>query len=212
MIKNDIEEFLDYTKNELTKNNVKLKLSNTEKLKLRNGIFCSGYFDTEREDNIILACAINKPLHQWFMVYLHEYGHFMQWKDNSFYFDKKDKRYIKSDEIIDNWIDGKNYPQDIIIKAIRFIQKCELDCEKKVVKLIKKFNFPIDIGEYIQEANSYIHFYNYVLIRRKWIPKRSPPPYEIKNIKKIFPKRFMNNLDMININFINLLDKEYKYV
>ena len=203
--------FIAYTKKELNKHKVTLRLSNTNKMKLHTSIFCSGFFDSE---NNILACATKKPLKKWLCVYVHEYGHFLQWKENSIYFDEENKeneRYMTSDGIIDDWIGGKNYSQETIIKAIRSSQECELDCEKKAAKLIKKFDLPIDVGEYIQRANSYVSFYNYVLIRRKWYPQRSSPPYDIKKVKEFFPKRFINKFDTINMDFINCLDKEYKY-
>jgi hypothetical protein len=42
-------------------------------------------------------------------------------------------------------------------------------------KIIKEFKLPINITQYTKKSNAYVHFYNYMLVSRRWCtPKNSP--------------------------------------
>lgn len=51
----------------------------------------------------------------------------------------------------------------------------ELDNEKRSVKIIKKYGLSVDVDEYIQKANAYVHFYNYMKISRRWSKANNSP-------------------------------------
>lgn len=70
----------------------------------------------------------------WMQVYVHEYCHFLQFLSDKNYFNK----------YYDN---------------VHETAKVELDCEKRVVKEIKKYNLPIDVGEYIMSSNAHVCLY-----------------------------------------------------
>jgi hypothetical protein len=136
-------QFVKLAKKELKKYNIKCVFSKKELISESY----SGYFDSL---NKILA--VSRGNWNWFGIFLHEYCHFLQWRDgkgigdvNSFY------------DWIQNGAEGE-YTQKDFIKA----RNHELDCEKRVVKLIDKHNLPIDKDEYIQQANFMMLNYNYI--------------------------------------------------
>jgi len=91
---------------------------------------------------------------------------------------------------MDKWLNGKEIK--FIKNKIDKIKYLELDCEKRAVKNIKKYNLPVNIETYIQKANSYILFYNYVKETRQW-SKPGNAPYALKNkeLWSLCPTKFM---------------------
>jgi hypothetical protein len=91
---------------------------------------------------------------------------------------------------MNDWLNGVDNSN--IDNHIALARDLELDNEKRSVKIIKKFNLPIDIKEYTKRANAYVQFYNYMMITRRWSdPKNSP--YTNKKIIEAMPDRF--NMD-----------------
>ena len=160
----NVKDFIEHVKSECKKYGIKCKLKNVTYLKLSDGINCSGYFDEEEKE---LVVAMKHP--QAMGVLAHEYAHLTQWVDGC----KEWKDGCKGLPKVDEWLVGKNIRN--IKKYLGYSRDLELDNEKRTVKLIKKWKLPIDIKEYVQRANSYIQFYNWLYYSRKWSsPKNSP--------------------------------------
>lgn len=115
-------------------------------------------------------------------VFIHEYSHFEQWKDQSKIFNTG----ISATAKYDRWLNKT--VKTTKINYLRNIQKMELDCDRRAVELIKKFNLDIDIENYIQESNSYIIAYNYVHEKRKFF---SSFPYHRSDLIKFMPSRHL---------------------
>lgn len=93
-------------------------------------------------------------------VFVHEYAHFLQWKEScSIWKESED-----ASERFDEWLDGKDVT--VTIEDIRLIQKLELDCDRRSLDLIIKNKLPIDTARYIKESNSYILSYNLIFKER----------------------------------------------
>jgi len=195
--------FILHTEKEVEKYGVKIDLRYSNKV-MANGLRCSGFFDSTSKT---FVCGVKKPLSVWLPIYVHEYCHFLQWRDGSVYFDPRYPRYCES--TVDDWLAGNSFSKTKIFNSIEASKECELDCEKRVVKLIKKFNLPMDVDNYIKRANVYVMFYNYVMIRRKWVPKGKPMPYNIKKLRELFPPRFLKSYESIPMKYLQELDKEY---
>lgn len=115
-----------------------------------------------------------------FITFVHEYCHFLQWKESSELFSKSDA----SIEKLINWLDYKTDKFDI--RHLRTIQKMELECDKKASKLIKSKNLKIDLEKYIKQSNSYILSYNYVYENRYFFKEAG---YAIPEALDYIPKR-----------------------
>jgi hypothetical protein len=104
------------------------------------------------------------------------------------------------------WIDHKIELNDRELKeVITVTRNLELDCEKRVIKLVEKngLNF-INVKEYIQSANTYIGFYTILADTRKWYLKA---PYEINEVISSMPNKFLSNYDILSIKYHDLVMK-----
>lgn len=178
-------------KKKCKENNVELKLIKRKKIELEPQIFAGGYFQDLSRTHGILACATKNP--EYLNLLVHEFGHMEQWIENTQIW--KDACGVGD---IDEWLLGKdiNNIEDKIDKA-KFM---ELDCEKRAIKNIIKYQLPINITEYTKKANSYILFYEYLKQTRKWC-KPGNAPYSLKNKNlwnicpdKIMPKSYYNSI------------------
>lgn len=179
-----VRNFISDLVQQCTKEQIEFKLTNTNKINL-SGIPCNGYFEgTELKGKLIVAT--NKPQKDWLPILVHESCHLDQWLEDK-------QKFIKLDSIgiIDKWLNGEKIKKTELIKAFRASKKLELDCEKRSIIKIKKYNLPINIEEYIQMANSYIYFYNWVLENRKWVSKNKT--LYTKEIYKLAPKEFQSS-------------------
>jgi len=102
------------------------------------------------------------------------------------------------------WLDGEDFSTRKINKVLRASQALEADNERITVQLIRKRKLPINIKNYIKEANAYIMFHDVILRRRSFDGNYNMP--EIMNRMnskkvldykdlKIAPKWFHNVFD-----------------
>ena len=170
--------FLRHVKSECEKYNVTFLAKKGKSIKLTNGSYVGGYFDSVMKE---LAYPTQS---KYYLQYLtHEFSHMQQWHE-------KCDLWLESEKYeydISNWLAGK--PIENIFSKIDTLKLLELDCEKRTVKNIKKFHLPIDIPTYIQTANSYILFHNYMKETRKWCVI-SPGDIRHKSLWSICPNTF----------------------
>jgi hypothetical protein len=130
---------------------------------------CAGWFDSRKREFIVAMQGKGG-----FSTLIHEYSHFLQWRDRKKYYN----RLLKSCDIVFSWIAGKFYKKDVVEEAIKYVIELEWDCEMGALELIKKYDLDVDIKKYIQSANAYIMFYHVIHNTRKWC-KKSPYNPEI---------------------------------
>ena len=144
---------------------------------MADGLKCSGYFDEQE-----LVVAANKK--DWLDVLIHESCHFDQ-------FTQKHKLWNLADRDLttfDKWLGGKKTSLKKLYRSVEHVVELEVDCEKRTVKKIKKFNFTfINLEQYIQQANSYFFSYWAAVRDHKWYPM----PYNNPEIVKAMPKHFL---------------------
>ncbi len=138
---------LEFILNDLYENNIDLEF-----IKIKPDDL-SGLFDPTQK-KIKLSNSSENIF--WFSVLLHEYCHFRQWheKTHSFY-----KLY----EHLENY-----EPYELMIRCINSYN-IELDCEKRVVSLIRKWKLPIDVKMYTRLANAYVLSHLYICLYGKKI-------------------------------------------
>ena len=176
-----IKYFIAFVKAECRKEGVKCDLRNTSYVKISNSIKASGYFD---ENVPTLVCSMGRK--DSIEILVHEYCHLTQWRERI-------PLWVEAEismNLIDEWLSGKEVKN--IKKHIEISRDLELDNEKRAVNTIKEFNLPINLDNYIRKANSYVHFYNYMLISRRWAtPTKSP--YTNKRLLESMSTKFNMN-------------------
>jgi hypothetical protein len=181
-MKNNILQFIEMVQKDCLEHGVKLVLHPKEKIKLAKNMDVSGYWDESKKQ---LHVAIYTE--EWLTILAHEYGHFCQWKEGKFVSDRETELFIDFEE----WLRGiKELTQKRLLASCRMVQSCELDCEKRALKLIKKFSLTDDYSLYIQKSNSYVLGYEIVRKLRKWF---KTGPSRFPEINKLMTKRFIKN-------------------
>jgi len=145
----NVNKFLIYTSDCLSKNGIKLHLS-FNKHEYVDDMYDGGFFDNEQ-----LCCFANGYFDHWLSIYVHEYCHFLQSIDKTFKISINEYKYFI---LVDNWLKKKDIDIKKIQIGIDLMQKVELDCEKRSINMIKLHKLPIDINKYAQKANSYIFY------------------------------------------------------
>lgn len=137
-------------------------------------------------------------------TYVHEFSHMQQcvenspyWKDTSLFW-----RHLEKDKIaINSW------------DAVSDVISLERDCERRSILHSKKWGL-FDNEEYAKNANLYLHFYQFVFLKRKW-PNFSSiyhPLITQKMPDKLLPTSHFRHIDMNLMGlFEDCLDKKGKF-
>ena len=182
-MKNSVLDFLQLVQQDCLESGVHLVFHPDYEIKLSKRISVSGFWsDRDKE----LQIATMHP--EWLTTLAHEYGHFCQWKEKKFI----DEKTIDAYNMFDEWIEKEIELDDLTIEEmITSIQKCELDCEKRALKFIRKYKLYLDKELYIQKSNSYVLGYQAAKIKRKWFVSS---PTRVKTVCKNMPKTFTKTL------------------
>jgi hypothetical protein len=191
------EEFIKHVKLECKKHNVKCILKNTKTVKLTDdNDRCSGYFD---EENLVVA--MKRP--DAIQILVHEYCHLTQWVEQCDLWVASVKN--ESHDKLYRWLAGEEVKG--IEKAINICRDLELDNEKRAVKVIKRFNLPVDIDIYIKKANAYVQYYNYILLSRKWCnPKNTP--YKNERLVEAMSTKFNMDYSKLTNKLLKIFEEE----
>jgi hypothetical protein len=198
-----VERFLQDKILELIKDGFGVKIHNTPLVRNECGV-ASGYFDGEGKE---LEIAIKRPQKEWVPIFIHEYSHYTQWKDDCKVWRDIDKVY----ETVNlwSWLSGDDEYTDAQLERCKIAtQRLEQDCDKRAVALIEQYNLPISKDHYIQSSNAYILFYNICIEQRKWYKKS---PYSDPRINGGMPKKFISEKDFgkVPAKFNKLVVKEF---
>lgn len=191
------KEFIKHVKLECKKHNVKCILKNTKTVKLTDdNDRCSGYFD---EENLVVA--MKRP--DAIQILVHEYCHLTQWVEQCDLWVASVKN--ESHDKLYRWLAGEEVKG--IEKAISICRDLELDNEKRAVKVIKRFNLPVDIDIYIKKANAYVQYYNYILLSRKWCnPKNTP--YKNERLVEAMSTKFNMDYSKLTNKLLKIFEEE----
>jgi len=190
-------DFIKFVRSECKKYNVNCSLRRLKSVNLDGDTLkCSGWFDESVPE---LVVAMNRQ--DWIEILAHEYSHLTQWVDKIPLWEKSEK----SLSCVWGWLQGENVKN--IKKHLSVVRDLELDNEKRTVNLIKKMNLDVDIDNYIKKANSYIQFYNYLNISRRWcVPNNSP--YKNKRLIEAMPKKFSMNYNELPLRIKKIFIEE----
>lgn len=200
-----VQKFIAHVKAEAAKANIKVVLADSSYIIADHQIRVAGYFD---EGSDLLAVAIGKPRKEWLPILAHEFSHLRQCQSQcSIWTNSTTPSGSDTTDLLFAWIRKKvkltDKELDAYTKASRMV---ELDCERRTVKLLEEFKLPVDIPTYIQSANAYVYFYNYVRLRRRW-SKTGKAPYTIPEVYTHMPKTLYNHYERLPKKYIELYDK-----
>jgi len=197
------EQFLSYVWEECKNNDVRFYLSPGKSVRTSGGC-CAGWFGPEDDDDqrYVLAVATGSPASAWFEVLVHEFCHMQQWLEGTEIWKKSEK----ADDFWD-WVDKdiEISPSEAKKQALLLID-VELDCERRVVRMVKKLKLPVDVPSYIKQANSYVYFYHLVLKHRRWY-KIGREPFRSRNILEEMPNTLNGNHHTLSPRVIKVYEE-----
>jgi hypothetical protein len=155
---------------------------------------CSGYFD---EKSLVVAVKASKVI-DWLDVLVHESCHLDQFLEKAKVWSADKDSLV----LVEGWIANKNISFARASKGFKNTIALELDCEKRTIRKLKKYNIKFNEKHYIQKANAYLYSYGYTLKYRKWLPQ----PYRNKKIVQNMPCKF----DTID-NYLNPQENILQY-
>lgn len=198
-----IKFFIGHVITETNKKGISVHLENTNWIE-SNASRCSGYFCDEDK---CLKVAVRKSRKRWLSVFIHEYCHFLQWKNHSKVWNAKKNRMdtyqaaILLDDFLDN---GKKLSKDKLQTCLTLCRDIEEECERMAVDIIDVFDIPLNKEEYIQKANAYLYFWTTLPKTQKWFSKKAP--YDVPEIRKLLPKTFPKSFDKLPKGFLTLVE------
>lgn len=192
-LSNQEQKFLDHVKVECKLRKIKLDLrKRSGYLRLSGNIKCSGYFDSHNKQ---LVVAANRE--DFIEILAHEYGHLTQWAENC-------PEWVACEPTVDHierWLAGERIRN--VFVHIRSMRDLELDNEKRVIKLIREFDLPIDVKRYTKKANGYVYFYTWMMKTRRWSSIENSP-YSNDAIIDAMPEEFQEDYEDIPQNVIDV--------
>lgn len=176
-------ELIKFIKEDCAKSDVKVIVENSDHV-MAGGCPCSGYFDS---DNKVIMLA--KRAKGAKMIMVHEYCHFLQWKEQC----EAWVNYMKynDEDYFTPWLANEvEIEKDKLDLIIRSAAELELDCEKRAVSFAKEKGIDFDLDRYTKQANAYVLSYKIVHRFRKWnIPGSAP--HNDNNVVEMMPSEFV---------------------
>jgi hypothetical protein len=143
---------------------------------------CSGLFYMDANDNPIIKVAKGGlKEEEWFGVLIHEYSHFIQWRDDTRVWNKYCDYDITYSQIL---LKPEKYKKELLA-----LMNLELDCEKRAFKIIKNNNL-FNYKDYAQNANSILYKYAFLYNYNTWPDDNR----KYRKIQKICPTKLLDNV------------------
>lgn len=142
---------------------------------------CSGLFYMDSNDYPIIKVAKgNLQEEEWFGVLIHEYCHFIQWRDDSRLWNRFCDYDITYSQIISK---SQKYK-----KELQALMELEIDCEKCATAIIKN-NKLFDYKKYAQSANAILYKYAMLYNYEKWPDDNR----KYKKVQEFCPTRILKS-------------------
>lgn len=199
------KDFINTIEEELILSNVYFHLSKKDKVRsYKEGLWVAGFFQGHQDPE--LAVATKKPEAEWFPVLIHEYAHFLQYKEQHPSWVAYQKQNQTEDKL-SRWVmREKEYSETELDEIFSTIFNIEKDAEERTIALIQKYQLQVDVEFYLKGARAYLLFYQFVRKHRKWY-RIGLEPYKNQEILKHLPGHLLDlNLDLATEQlFLNYL-------
>lgn len=193
-MKGDRLKFVEDAIGNMIEWNVSIRLEHKRSVDCGDGINVSGWFDPEPPTFVVATAVAEK---KWFQIFVHEYCHVLQWRDN-----KLDSNNVDFWE----WVQGQEVPKENAKQSMIITRECEIDCERRAFNLIRNWEtLLINLDNYVQKANAYIFIYTVAFREKKWKANNKPAPYNVPAIVNIMPTKFLNNFDRVPKEYSRLV-------
>jgi len=201
------DKFIEHVRKNVEKGGIKLSLLPSSTVGVEGNIRVNGFFDGEE-----LAVAVNKSMEDWFPVLIHEYSHFLQWREDC---PSWQSICVNGEDVSDTlflWIKHKKRFSLLDVKRHSAkTRDLEVDCEKRTVEIIRDFKLDrhlpsLNYLSYTMRANSYLYFYNYAVLKRRWW-KKGKAPYQNPDVWCNFSPFFKKQYTQLPDRYIELYDK-----
>lgn len=176
-----MDRFVDFARAECRAEGVKVVL--TEGRIVRTDHFeCAGFFYANKDERV-LKVATGRP--GWQEIFVHEFGHFLQWRGGSELWRRSAKSRFSE------WIAG-----DIELTPAKALEHCrldrdlELDCERRSMRLIRRYELPLDQAGYARRANCYIFSHQLMYEHRHWF---NPGLHSLPEFPPLVPAELLSN-------------------
>src|SRR4051794_36961098 len=177
-------QFINDTPATTSTNDIQIKCNNTDLFYLGESehFYRTNYFCPDRKE--IALSKHNAGMTSWLNCFIHESCHTDQWiQDRKFW-----NRNISSvAPYFDSLSDKSSLSKRDREKYTRNMINLELDCEKRTIEKIKKYDLPVDIKQYTKRANAYVYGIVYAGKVQQYIPF-----YYTHEIAPLFPGEFQN--------------------
>ena len=163
------------------KNNIAFKLTTGCYVESQIGK-CSGYFSGGGDRQALVVSNPRNSITR-LGILIHESCHMDQYLEKA-----KVWRNVGGEHYvyIANWANNPRSRKGGL-ECFKAVVKLELDCEKRVCRKIREYKLPLDIPEYIQNANYYLFTYIIAKAERRWAGMGEND----KDGYKKMPKRFL---------------------
>ena len=198
----DIQLFVQSIIDTCNIHNVPISLTKTNIVKCPpENLECAGYFD---DNPLHFATACKGHYTNWLSTFAHESCHLDQWLEHSDCWDINIPGYDIGPLIIfDKWITNQlEITEDTKNLIINFLVNLELDCERRTVDKIKKYNLPINLSKYTQMSNAYVWSYRLISETRNW---EHGSVYSLSNVWGKMPNHFNNDYSILPDDIRNIL-------
>lgn len=156
---------------------------------------CSGLFYMDANENPIIKVAKGGlDEDEWFGVLIHEYSHFLQWRDNIKIWNKFCDYDVTYSHLL---LKPQKYKKELLT-----LINLELDCEKRTINIIKNNNL-FDHKKYAQSANAILYKYAFLYKYGKW-PNDNR---KYQKVQEFCPKRILKSYN----EYLNIPKKIIEY-
>ena len=195
-----IDKFIKNLLQSLNRYEVRLYISVTNYVEFHSDK-SNGFFNDKPKE---FAVSFGRPTTQWLCTLIHESCHFDQWRTNS----KIWTTYRNAPNIFTGIQPHSKWSKKKLLKAMLASRNLEWDCELRTMEKIRKYKLPISLTAYKKQAASYVLFYEYMMIKKKWY-KIGCEPYNIPEVYNYAVKLFkdLNKEFHLDKKMIQLYDK-----
>ena len=166
-----VTKFIQDTRKTARENGIKVRFEKKKELFDKGDVFTfAGYFWEHKQ---VLAIATNHPKETWLPILIHESCHMDQYLKDKYMWEKCNPGF----QIFDSWA-GCNaiIKREVLEEAVQDIIRLELDCERRTIAKIKKYNLDIiDLKKYIKTANINLYSYLFTLETKRMINNHDNP-------------------------------------
>lgn len=181
----DVQTFFREIDETLQKDKITLKLGGG--FSLYSGGKCGGYFDSV---NKVLAVAIGSSnLERILCLLVHEFSHYLQSKDKSSVW--HNYKIHNGHSRFFSYLNGQRIYKHR--QALSGALEIEADCERRAIKLARRWKKYINLHKYAKQANAYILSYHWMAEKGEWVKKSV---YQRKILNRV-PSKLLRRYDRV---------------